>query len=180
MSDSQVSDRNPADGAHADMMSALFAQMVMQQSNLALMLLGKTPHPETGQVVRDVEGAKFFIDQLEMLELKTRGNLNKEETALLKQSLMALRMAFVDCVNSTRRHRSPAQRVRRRRADPLTPPSRPSAPRRRTFLPVTRNRTRSSRRSIECPGDWLESMIECLRNGGQNNATITPGGKGIT
>ena len=100
MSDSQVSDRNQADGAHADMMSALFAQMVMQQSNLALMLLGKTPHPETGQVVRDVEGAKLFIDQLEMLELKTRGNLNKEETALLKQSLMALRMAFVDCVNS--------------------------------------------------------------------------------
>jgi hypothetical protein len=100
MSDSQVSDHNPADGAHADMMSALFAQMVMQQSNLALMLLGKTPHPETGQVLRDVEGAKLFIDQLEMLELKTRGNLNKEEAALLKQSLMALRMAFVECVNS--------------------------------------------------------------------------------
>jgi hypothetical protein len=101
MNDPHVSDRSPADGAQADLMSALFAQMVMQQSSLALMLLGKTAHPETGQVVRDVEGARLFIDQLEMLELKTRGNLNKEEAALLKQNLMALRMAFVECVNST-------------------------------------------------------------------------------
>ncbi len=101
MSDSQVSGGNPPDAGQADLMSALFAQMVMQQSNLALMLLGKTAHPETGQVVRDVEGAKLFIDQMEMLELKTRGNLNKEEAALLKQSLMALRMAFVECVNSS-------------------------------------------------------------------------------
>ncbi len=101
MNDPQVSDCSPAFGAQSDMMSARFAQLVMQQSNLALMLLGKTPHPETGQVVLDVEGAKLFIDQLEMLEVKTKGNLNKEEAALLKQSLMALRMAFVECVNSS-------------------------------------------------------------------------------
>jgi hypothetical protein len=100
MSEPQVSERNPADGGQADLMSALFAQMVMQQSNLALMLLGKTAHPESGQIVRDIEGAKFFIDQLEMLEVKTRGNLSKEEAALLKQSLMALRMAFVESVNA--------------------------------------------------------------------------------
>ena len=104
MSDPQVSERNPADGEHADLMSALFAQMVMQQSNLALMLLGKTPHPQSGQMVRDIEGAKLFIDQLEMLELKTKGNLSKEEAALLKQTLMALRMAFVECVNSPPPH----------------------------------------------------------------------------
>ena len=100
MNDPQVSERNPAGGEHADLMSALFAQMVMQQSNLALMLLGKTPHPESGQIVRDIEGAKLFIDQLEMLEVKTKGNLSKEEATLLKQALMALRMAFVECVNS--------------------------------------------------------------------------------
>jgi hypothetical protein len=100
MSEPQVSERDPADVGQADLMSALFAQMVMQQSNLALMLLGKTAHPESGQIVRDIEGAKFFIDQLEMLEVKTRGNLSKEEAALLKQSLMALRMAFVECVNA--------------------------------------------------------------------------------
>jgi hypothetical protein len=100
MSELHVSENPPAAGQQADVMSARFAQMVLQQSNLAMMLLGQTPHPESGQTMQDLEGAKLFIDQLEMLELKTRGNLSKEEASLLKQSLMALRMAFVESVNS--------------------------------------------------------------------------------
>jgi hypothetical protein len=100
MNDPQVSSPVSSQEEHADMMSALFAQLVLQQSNLAMMLLGRTPHPESGQVVRDIEGAKLFIDQLEMLESKTKGNLSKEESTLLKQSLMALRLAFVECVNA--------------------------------------------------------------------------------
>ena len=83
-----------------EMMSALFAQLVMQQSNMAMLLLGKVPNPETGQTIRDVEAARLFIDQLEMLEVKTKGNLRKEEEQLLKQSLMSLRMAFVEAVQS--------------------------------------------------------------------------------
>src|SRR5258708_6389386 len=83
-----------------DQMSLLFSQLIFQQSNMAMMLLGKTPHPETGKVERDIEGARFFIDQLEMLEVKTRGNLNKQEDSLLKQTLMALRLGFVEAVES--------------------------------------------------------------------------------
>ena len=81
-------------------MSALFAHMVMQQSNIAMMMLGKVPHPESGQTMQDLDTAKLFIDQLEMLEAKTKGNLSKEEANLLKQSLMSLRMAFVEAVNA--------------------------------------------------------------------------------
>src|SRR2546430_14720882 len=83
-----------------EMMSALFAHLVMQQSNMAMMLMGRAPHPETGQTMRDLEAAKMFIDQLEMLEIKTKGNLNKEETNLLKQTLMTLRMSFVETTNA--------------------------------------------------------------------------------
>jgi Domain of unknown function (DUF1844) len=83
----------------ADTMSARFAHMVAQQSSMALMLLGKTAHPETGQTIRDLDAAKFFIDQLEMLEMKTKGNLTLEEAGLLKQSLTSLRMAYVEAVN---------------------------------------------------------------------------------
>lgn len=121
MNDPHVSDRTAAGHSHDELMSALFAQMVMQQSNLAMMLLGKAAHPETGQVMRDIEGAKLFIDQLAMLEAKTKGNLSKEEAALLKQSLMALRMAFVEAVNSTP---PPAET----RAEPGTPPVGSAAP----------------------------------------------------
>lgn len=81
------------------MQAALFAQLVMQQANMAFMLLGKVPHPESGQTVRDLEAAQLFISQLEMLEAKTKGNLNAAETGLLQQSLMSLRLAFVEAVN---------------------------------------------------------------------------------
>jgi hypothetical protein len=83
-----------------EMMTALFAHLVMQQSNMAMMLMGKAPHPETGKPVRDLESAKLFIDLLEMLEAKTKGNLTKEEQNLLKQTLMAVRMGFVEAVES--------------------------------------------------------------------------------
>ena len=80
--------------------SALFAQMVLQQTNLAMMLMGRSRHPQSGQIVQDLEGARMFIDQLEMIEVKTKGNLSKEEAGLLRQSLTALRLAFVEAVES--------------------------------------------------------------------------------
>ena len=83
-----------------ELLSALFANMVVQQTNMAMMLLGKVPHPETGQFVQDLETAKMFIDQLEMLETKTKGNLNRQEDGLLKQALAALHLAFVEAVDA--------------------------------------------------------------------------------
>jgi hypothetical protein len=50
----------------------------------------------------------MFIDQLEMLEVKTKGNLNKQESALLKQSLMSLHMAYVDAVETPAETKGPA------------------------------------------------------------------------
>jgi hypothetical protein len=58
------------------------------------------PNPETGERVQNLDAARMFIDQLEMLEFKTKGNLDKREDQLLKQSLTTLRMAFVEAVES--------------------------------------------------------------------------------
>jgi len=100
MNETQTAGQDVGGMDRQEMMTALFAHMVIQQSNLAMMLLGKVPHPQTGQPVRDLEAAKLFIDQLEMLGTKTKGNLTKDEEQLLKQNLMALRMAFVEATNS--------------------------------------------------------------------------------
>ena len=100
MTDSQTHGEALANASREEIVSALFATMIVQQANLALMLLGKVPHPETGQHFRELDGAKSVIDQLEMLEVKTKGNLEKQEEALLKQSLTMLRMAFVEAVNA--------------------------------------------------------------------------------
>jgi hypothetical protein len=100
MSDPKTPEPDLGGISRAELMSALFAQLIMQQSNMAMLLLGKVPNPQTGETIRDIEAARLFIDQLEMLEEKTRGNLNKDEENLLKQSLMSLRMAFVEAVES--------------------------------------------------------------------------------
>jgi hypothetical protein len=80
--------------------TAKFAQLVLQQTNMALIFLGKAANPETGKVTQDLEHARHFIDQLEMLEIKTRGNLNSYEEKLLKQSLATLRLSFVEVVSA--------------------------------------------------------------------------------
>ena len=99
------------------MISAMFAHLVMQHTNMALIFLGQMPHPQTGQTAQDLEHARFFIDQLEMLEVKTKGNLDKQEEAILKQSLTSLRLMFFEAVNHPKAAPSPA---------PAEPP--PAAP----------------------------------------------------
>ena len=101
--------------------SLLFAQMVMQQSNIAMMLMGKAAHPESGKVAQDLEAARLFIDQLEMLEAKTKGNLSKDEESLLKQTLMNLRLTYVDSVET-----SPSVEKQPEPESPATPPNEPS------------------------------------------------------
>jgi hypothetical protein len=89
-----------ANASREEIMSALFANMVIQQTNMAMMMLGKVAHPQTGERIQDLEAAKMFIDQLEMLEFKTKGNLTKQEEGLMKQALSALHMAFVEAIES--------------------------------------------------------------------------------
>jgi hypothetical protein len=90
----------PNPDSKSDETAALFASLVIQQANMATMLMGKVPHPGSEKPVKDLEAARLFIDYLEMLEVKTKGNLGKEESALLKQTLMSLRLAFVEAVES--------------------------------------------------------------------------------
>jgi hypothetical protein len=115
-----------------DAQSALFAQLVMQQANMAMMLLGKVAHPQSGEVIKDLEAARLFIDQLEMLEVKTKGNLTKDESGLLKQSLMSLRLAFVEAVDSgpapSAGQASPAASPPSASASPPPTPSEPAPP----------------------------------------------------
>ncbi|MBI2925420.1 MAG: DUF1844 domain-containing protein [Verrucomicrobia bacterium] len=95
MNDAPPTDAGLAHASREELLAALFASMVMQQTNMALIFLGKAPHPESGQLVQDLDAAQMFIDQLEMLEVKTKGNLSAQEDKLLKQGLMTVRMAFV-------------------------------------------------------------------------------------
>ncbi len=118
MSDPNAPQNPLASMSREELMSALFANMVVQQTNMALMFLGKTPHPETGEKMRDLDMAQLFIDQLEMLEVKTKGNLDEREKGVLKQSLMTVRMAFVEAANEPSPTPAPAPKESAKPAEP--------------------------------------------------------------
>ena len=61
----------------------------------ALMGLGMHQDPSGKGVMVDLEGSKFAIDLLEMLQGKTEGNLTEEESAELKQLISELQSRFV-------------------------------------------------------------------------------------
>jgi hypothetical protein len=127
MSESHSAENHPGEPSHEEMLSALFAQLVMQQANMAMMLLGKSAHPETGEVIKDIEAARLFIDQLEMLEAKTKGNLSQEEAALLKQSLMSLHLAFVQTVETPPQPVAPPAATPSPETPQAAPPPSPSS-----------------------------------------------------
>lgn len=99
---------DPSSLTESDNHTALFAQLVMQSTSMALMLMGRAPNPMTGKTEVDLDGARLFIGQLEMLEGKTRGNLSAEEQNLLRQSLMHARMSFVEAVEAAKPANKPA------------------------------------------------------------------------
>jgi hypothetical protein len=77
-------------------MSQRFIEFVMMQAQNAALFLGQIPNPQTGKGEVNLELAKMFIDQLAMIQEKTRGNLTNEETAVLRNTLSNLQMAFVE------------------------------------------------------------------------------------
>lgn len=72
-----------------------FIEFVMMQAQQAAMFLGRIPNPQTGKPEVNLEIARMFIDQLEMIHEKTRGNLTSEETEILTRVLSDLQLAFV-------------------------------------------------------------------------------------
>jgi hypothetical protein len=82
--------------------SQRFIEFVMMQAQNAALFLGQIPNPQTGKGEVNLELAKMFIDQLGMIQEKTRGNLTNEETAVLRNTLSNLQMAFVEVSKETR------------------------------------------------------------------------------
>ena len=57
---------------------------------------GRFPIRKPGKPETNLEVARMFIDQLAMIQEKTRGNLSSEETTVLRNTLSNLQMAFVE------------------------------------------------------------------------------------
>jgi Domain of unknown function (DUF1844) len=113
-------------------MSQRFIEFVMMHAQNAALFLGQIPNPKTGQGEVNLELAKMFIDQLAMIQEKTRGNLSNDEATVLKNTLSNLQMIYVEVAQSPPGSASkpPASEPEPERSTstPEQPPAEPSAP----------------------------------------------------
>lgn len=110
-------------------LSQRFIEFVMMHAQNAALFLGQIPNPKTGEGEVNLELAKMFIDQLSMIQEKTRGNLTSEESAALRNTLSNLQMVFVEVSRQvTQGTAQPKQSPAESKREMPKPTAEPSAP----------------------------------------------------
>jgi hypothetical protein len=82
-----------------DKHSLLFMGLVTSFQQNALIAMGKMINPATGKSEQDMQNASAFIDMLDMLNTKTKGNISPEESGILEQILNHLKLNYVEELN---------------------------------------------------------------------------------
>ena len=110
-------------------LSQRFIEFVMMHAQNAALFLGQIPNPKTGEGEVNLELAKMFIDQLAMIQEKTRGNLTNEESTVLRNALSNLQMVFVEVAQMQKQSgaRTPAPDVESAAPEPSGAAAEPGA-----------------------------------------------------
>ncbi len=103
-----------------------FARLLTSLVQNAALFLGQIPHPETGQPHVDLDVARQFIDEIEALEHKTRGNLTQQESGFLHQAIQGLQLAYVELAAGS--PMPPPAEPELARASPPPPATAPPSP----------------------------------------------------
>ncbi|MEN6375448.1 MAG: DUF1844 domain-containing protein [Smithella sp.] len=72
-----------------------FTNFVLSLHTSALFHLGDIPDPVSGKTQRDFSAVKQTIDMLDMINEKTKGNLNEQENNLMQGVLYELKMRYI-------------------------------------------------------------------------------------
>src|SRR5256886_6855391 len=107
-------------------LSQRFIEFVVMHAQNAALFLGQIPNPRTGEAEVNLDLAKMFIDQLAMIQEKTRGNLTSEEAKVLSNALPNLQMAFVEASGGARPQGAPPPAAAEQAAKSESEPSEPS------------------------------------------------------
>lgn len=73
-----------------------FSTFILSLGSSALILLGDVEDPIKREKGQNLSQAREMIDLLALLEEKTKGNLSREEEAILSNLLFDLRMRYVE------------------------------------------------------------------------------------
>jgi hypothetical protein len=74
----------------------LFIHLVNTFVQSAWISLGKVKNPVTDKLDRNLEQASYYIDLLDMLQTKMKGNLSEWEEQYIIHSLSELKLNFID------------------------------------------------------------------------------------
>jgi len=74
----------------------LYFNLLLTWHQSAMSALGKINNPVTGKMERNLDQAQAMIDMLEMLHVKTKGNVSEEMEKTQNMMLSELRLNFVD------------------------------------------------------------------------------------
>ena len=73
-----------------------FSTLVLMFGTAAMVHLGAAPDPVSGESKLDLSQAKQMIDLLDVLKVKTAGNLTATESGMLEDLLFDLRMRYLE------------------------------------------------------------------------------------
>jgi len=88
-----VSDQSPDESV--DYPPINFTNFILSLSTSALFHFGDFPDPASGKTQKNLSAAKQSIDLLDMINEKTKGNLNEQESNLIQGVLYELKMRYV-------------------------------------------------------------------------------------
>lgn len=74
----------------------LFISLIYSFQMQTMMQLGKLANPVTGKIEKELDGAQVTIDMLDMLRIKTKGNITDEESRLMDQLIADLKLNYVE------------------------------------------------------------------------------------
>ncbi len=75
---------------------AEFSLLVSSLASQAMISLGVAENPLTDKIEKDLQQARFTIDLLDVLQEKTQGNLDENESKLLESVLYHLHVEFIE------------------------------------------------------------------------------------
>jgi hypothetical protein len=78
-----------------------FVQFVMIQAQNILYVLGRIPTPEGERLPPNLQAAKMMIDHLDLIQIKTQGNLTAQEIKIINEALQQVQLAFVEASGGT-------------------------------------------------------------------------------
>ena len=95
--------QKPAGTAAEQQATKIFMNFLAGLAQQALMQMGEIESPFSGQREMDLQGARYTIELLSVIEQRTHGNVTEDEATAMKEAIHDLRVRFVQITQEVQR-----------------------------------------------------------------------------